>query len=240
MNSKDNITNLFGKSPINPLQKHMKQVHSCLKEFGVFAKAANSEDWEKAQLVHISIGKKEQKADVLKKKLRMNLPSTFMMPFSRRDLLDVLLIQDSIANITKDLAGLMMSRKMVFPKDFADDFLDLSKLCIKTSAAALVAINELDELLETAFSSRERKIVDKMIKRVNELENESSEHIYDAFFKKGFVRCIVNSRFDCQYYKRLGRFDDVQKNGFSKRLCRGFFRSLEVMYQNFSCCISRY
>ena len=113
MNSKDNITNLFGKSPINPLQKHMKQVHSCLKEFGVFAKAANSEDWEKAQLAHISIGKKEQKADVLKKKLRMNLPSTFMMPFSRRDLLDVLLIQDSIANITKDLAGLMMSRKMV-------------------------------------------------------------------------------------------------------------------------------
>ena len=173
MNSKDNITNLFGKSPINPLQKHMKQVHSCLKEFGVFAKAANSEDWEKAQLAHISIGKKEQKADVLKKKLRMNLPSTFMMPFSRRDLLDVLLIQDSIANITKDLAGLMMSRKMVFPKDFAEDFLDLSKLCIKTSAAALVAINELDELLETAFSSRERKIVDKMIKKVNELEHES-------------------------------------------------------------------
>ena len=173
MTGKDNITSLFGKSPISPLQKHMKQVHSCLKEFGVFAKAAEAEDWEKAQLSHTSIGKKEQKADVLKKQLRMNLPSTFMMPFSRRDLLDVLLIQDSIANITKDLAGLMMSRKMVFPKEFAQDFIDLSKLCIKTSAAALVAINELDELLETAFSSRERKIVDKMIKKVNELEHET-------------------------------------------------------------------
>ena len=173
MNRKDNITSLFGKSPISPLQKHMKQAHSCLKEFRVFAKAANSQDWEKAQIAHIYIGKKEQKADVLKKKLRMNLPSTFMMPFSRRDLLDVLLIQDSIANITKDLAGLMMSRKMVFPKEFANDFLDLSKLCIKTSAAALDAINELDELLETAFSSRERKIVDTMIKKVNELEHET-------------------------------------------------------------------
>ena len=173
MNSKENITNLFGKSPINPLQKHMKQVHSCLKEFGVFAKAAKAEDWEKAQLSHISIGKKEQKADVLKKKLRMNLPSTFMMPFSRRDLLDVLLIQDSIANITKDLAGLMMSRKMSLPKEISEDFINLSNLCIKTSAAALLAINELDELLETAFSSRERKIVDTMIKKVNELEHES-------------------------------------------------------------------
>ena len=151
----------------------MKQVHSCLKDFGVFAKAAKAEDWEKAEITHISIGKREHKADVLKKKLRMNLPSTFMMPFSRRDLLDVLLIQDSIANITKDLAGLMMSRKMVLPEEFADDFIDLSKLCIKTSAAALDAINELDELLETAFSSRERKIVDKMIKKVNELEHET-------------------------------------------------------------------
>ena len=171
----DNITSLFGKSPIAPLQKHMKQVHSCLKDFAVFAKATKAQDWDKAETIHISINNKEQKADKLKKKLRMNLPSTFMMPFSRRDLLDVLLIQDSIANITKDLSGLMMTRRMVFPEQIAGDFIKLAGLCIKTSAAALTAINELDELLETAFSSRERKIVDKMIKTVNELEHETDD-----------------------------------------------------------------
>ena len=173
MTNKGNITSLFGKSPISPLQQHMKKVHSCIKEFGLFAKAANAEDWEKAQAAQISIAQKEHKADKLKKKLRMNLPSTFMMPFSRRDLLDVLLIQDSIANITKDLAGLMMSRRMVFPKEFAEDFIKLTGLCIKTSAAALVAINELDELLETAFSSRQRKLVHQMIKKINELEHDT-------------------------------------------------------------------
>ena len=173
MTNKGNITSLFGKSPISPLQQHMKKVHSCIKEFGVFAKATNAENWEKAQAAQISIVQKEHKADKLKKKLRMNLPSTFMMPFSRRDLLDVLLIQDSIANITKDLAGLMMTRRMVFPKEFAEDFINLTGLCIKTSAAALVAINELDELLETAFSSRQRKIVDQMIKKINELEHDT-------------------------------------------------------------------
>ncbi|WP_416652302.1 TIGR00153 family protein [Candidatus Pseudothioglobus sp. Uisw_086] len=173
MTKSGNITSLFGKSPISPLQKHMKQVHSCIKEFGVFAKAAQSEDWDKAQEARVSIGNKEKKADQLKKKLRMNLPSTFMMPFSRRDLLDVLLIQDSIANITKDLAGLMMTRHMVFPKEFAGDFIKLADLCIKTSASALVAINELDELLETAFSSRERKIVSEMVKKINVLEHDT-------------------------------------------------------------------
>ena len=171
----DNITSLFGKSPITPLQKHMKQVHSCLKDFAIFAKATKAQDWKKAETIRISINNKEEKADKLKKKLRMNLPSTFMMPFSRRDLLDVLLIQDSIANITKDLAGLMMTRHMVFPKEIAGDFIKLAELCIKTSAAALVAINELDELLETAFSIRERKIVGKMIKTVNELEHETDD-----------------------------------------------------------------
>ena len=173
MTNKGNISSLFGKSPISPLQQHMKKVHSCIKEFGVFAKATNAEDWEKAQAAQISIAQKEHKADKLKKKLRMNLPSTFMMPFSRRDLLDVLLIQDSIANITKDLAGLMMTRRMVFPKEFAEDFIKLTGLCIKTSAAALVAINELDELLETAFSSRQRKLVHQMIKKINELEHDT-------------------------------------------------------------------
>ena len=175
MARKDNITSLFGKSPIAPLQKHMKQAHSCLKDFNAFAKAADAQDWEKAETICISINKKEEKADKLKKKLRMNLPSTFMMPFSRRDLLDVLLIQDSIANITKDLAGLMMTRHMVFPEEIACDFIKLSGLCIKTSGAAFEAVNELDELLETAFSNRNRKIVANMIKEVNKLEHETDD-----------------------------------------------------------------
>ena len=171
--ARNDISSLFGKSPIKPLQKHMKQVHSCLKDFGVFAKAANDQDWDKAKTFGLSINNKEEKADKLKKKLRMNLPSTFMMPFSRRDLLDVLLIQDSIANITKDLAGLMMTRHMVFPSEIAQDFIELANLCIKTSNAALKAINELDELLETAFSSRERKLVAEMIANVNKFEHQT-------------------------------------------------------------------
>ena len=201
MTGKDNITSLFGKSPISPLQKHMKQVHSCIKEFGVFAQASKSKDWERAQLAQLSISKKENKADQLKKKLRMNLPSTFMMPFSRRDLLDVLLIQDSIANITKDLAGLMMSRKMVFPKEFADDFIKLSEICIKTSGAALVAINELDELLETAFSKRQRKIVDTMIIKINELEHET-DVAQDAIRNKLFLLESSLPPIDVMFYYR--------------------------------------
>ena len=72
MTNSGNFTSLFGKSPISPLQQHMKQVNSCLKEFGVFAKATQLEDWDKAETARTSIGNKEKKADELKKKIRMN------------------------------------------------------------------------------------------------------------------------------------------------------------------------
>lgn len=173
--AKNNIYGLFGKSPISPLQQHMTHVHSCIAELDAFMVAIHKQDWKLADEIKLSIGTKEREADVLKKKLRLSLPSTFMMPFSRRDLLDLLLIQDSIANIAKDVSGLMINRKMSLPDTIFDDVVELTKVCIESSAMALKAINELDELLETAFSTREQKVVNHIIASINNLESESDK-----------------------------------------------------------------
>ncbi|MEO1939535.1 DUF47 family protein, partial [Candidatus Thioglobus sp.] len=103
--AKSIIDGLFGKSPISPLQQHMTSVHSCIAELKGFMVAIHAQDWDQAEQIRSEIGNKEGEADLLKKKLRLSLPSTFMMPFSRRDLLDLLLMQDSIANIAKDVSG---------------------------------------------------------------------------------------------------------------------------------------
>lgn len=172
---KNNIYGLFGKSPISPLQQHMSHVHSCIEALDGLMLAIYAKDWGKAEIINKEISTREGEADVLKKKLRLNLPSTFMMPFSRRDLLDLLLIQDSIANIAKDVSGLMINRKMSLPDEICDDVIELTKVCVQTSAMALKAINELDELLETAFSNRERKVVNSIIADINDLESKSDK-----------------------------------------------------------------
>ncbi len=173
--AKSIIDGLFGKSPISPLQQHMTSVHSCIAELKGFMIAIHAQNWDQAEQIRSDIGTKEGEADTLKKKLRLSLPSTFMMPFSRRDLLDLLLIQDSIANITKDVSGLMINRKMTLPNEIFDDIIELTNVCIQTSATALKAVNELDELLETAFGSRERKVVGSIISDINDLESESDK-----------------------------------------------------------------
>ncbi len=172
--ARNNIYGLFGKSPISPLQQHMTHVHSGVKELNKFMLAIYDNNWDKAGTISSLIATKEGEADTLKKKLRLSLPNTFMMPFSRRDLLDLLLIQDSIINIAKDISGLMFNRKMTLI-DIADDMVNLTKVCVETSKMALKAVNELDELLETAFSSREQKVVNSIIKNINELESKSDK-----------------------------------------------------------------
>ena len=169
------ISSLFGSSPVSPLQAHMASVQDCIVELIPFFKAALKEDWPKAKEQQKKIAKLEREADKLKKKLRLNLPNSLFMPVSRRDLLEVLTMQDKIANKSKDIAGLIIGRKMTFPIEVNEKLLDFITRCIDASKQAQKAINELDELVETGFSGREVKLVQEMIKKLDDIESDTDK-----------------------------------------------------------------
>jgi predicted phosphate transport protein (TIGR00153 family) len=72
-----------------------------------FFSAAVAGDWEEAREVRNEIEALEQEADDLKKKIRLNLPKSLFMPVPREDLLELLLVQDKIANRTRDVSSLI-------------------------------------------------------------------------------------------------------------------------------------
>ncbi len=51
------------------------------------------------------------------------------MPVERRDLLELLLVQDKAANQAKDIAGLTVGRKMIFPGKVAELLPDYVNRC---------------------------------------------------------------------------------------------------------------
>ena len=175
MSRKSHIFSMFGKSPISPMQKHMSEVQACANELIPFFEAVLTNDWDKAAAVQKEIARLEEVADDLKRELRLNLPSGLMMAMSRRDLLETLTTQDKIANKAKDVAGLMLGRKMNFPSEIGPLMLDFVKSCVDTSAQAQTAINELDELVETGFRGREVDLVESMITRLDELESKTDK-----------------------------------------------------------------
>ncbi|PCI08424.1 MAG: TIGR00153 family protein [Gammaproteobacteria bacterium] len=164
---------IFGSSPVSPLQAHMTKVYACASELIPLFNAVINEDWDEVEKIQKIISELEQDADVLKKKLRLNLPKGLFMPVSRQDLLEVLLMQDRIANQAKDIAGTIVGRHMTLPEVVHEDYIRFVSRCVDACKQARKAINELDELVETAFSGQEVRIVTDMITKLDTIESET-------------------------------------------------------------------
>ena len=167
--------NLFGKSPFQPIQDHMTKAHQCAEALIPFLESALADNWEEATKRRHTIAALEGEADDLKSDIRASLPKSLFLPVPRSDLLEVLGAQDKIANAAKDISGLMLGRKMKIPAAIADLFIEFARESIATSAQALKAINELDELVETGFRGREVTAVEELINELDRLEHRNDE-----------------------------------------------------------------
>lgn len=117
----------------------------------------------------------ESEADAIKREVRQHLPRTILLPVNRADLIDLLNLQDKIANTTQDIAGLVVERKMTVPEGIREHLMPFVKTCLEVCRHSATIIEELDELLETGFSGPEARTVSDMIDRLNKLEDQSDE-----------------------------------------------------------------
>lgn len=166
---------IFSQSPFTAMQEHMVIVNECVQQLPLFFDAVLEEDHKKARGVYKSIRKLEDKADSLKKKLRLHMPKSLFMPVARRDLLELLLVQDKAANQTKDITGLIVGRKMVFPESLTILLPDYVKRCAEACKQAMEVINQLDELVETGFAGKEVKVVESIINELDSIESDTDK-----------------------------------------------------------------
>ena len=164
---------LFGRSPIEPIQEHMQAAHQAAQLLSPFVQATMDEKWEKADKVYKKILEAEQNADQLKRSIRQHLPKSLFLPVPRTDLLELVAIQDHVANCAKDVAGVITGRKMQFPEKMHKGIMEFVETCAATSAQALASVQQLDELLEVGFTGRGVKLVEDMLKELDKLEGRT-------------------------------------------------------------------
>lgn len=167
------FVSLFGRSPIGPMQQHIAKSHECAANLVTFFQAVMAEDWERVEQVQKEMVRLEREADKLKKSVRLHLPKSLFLPVPRSDLLDLLSVQDKIANRAKDIAGLMLGRSMGIPAELQPQMLTYVQRAVDASAQALKAMNELDSLLETGFSGREATLVESMVEELDNIEDDT-------------------------------------------------------------------
>lgn len=169
----NSILGVFAKSPIKPLEKHMRIVTKCANQLIPFFESCSQDDWVEAAEVRKLISQTEKDADLLKRQLRLELPGGLFMPVARADILELVTQQDKIANRAKDIAGRVLGRKLKLPEDLQANFSKYLRRCVDATEKAADAINELDDLLETGFRGREVELVEKMINQLDAIEDDT-------------------------------------------------------------------
>jgi predicted phosphate transport protein (TIGR00153 family) len=175
MKSTNPIASLFGSSPFKPLQEHMRIVNECVAEVPALFESLIAGDAAGVEKIRDQIFAKEQAADQMKNQLRAHLPKSLFMPVDRRDLLEVLDMQDSIADTAQDIAGLLTERDMSVPAEMVDDLRSLVQRCVDTCQASASIVGEIDELIETGFRGREAAKVEDMVEKLGKIEDETDE-----------------------------------------------------------------
>jgi len=167
------LANIFGTSPVMPLEKHINVSYRCAKKLDGFFSAVIEGDWDAAGKERDIVADLEHEADDLKKEIRLHLPKSLFMPVPREDLLELLLVQDKIANRTKDITGIVMGRKMEIPDPVADKFVDFVRRCIDAAKQARKSVRELDELFTAGFRGAEVELVSGLIEELDQIETDT-------------------------------------------------------------------
>lgn len=166
------ILNLFGRSPFALLQTHMEKVSSCVHSLIDLFNALKVGDQEVIEKIASEIAEQEHAADIVKNDIRNHLPKSLFLAMDRTSLLDILSIQDSIADKAEDIAVLASLKPITLLADLREDFDAFLNKNIETFNQANAVIHELHELLESSFGGSEAEKVRSMIDAIAHNEHE--------------------------------------------------------------------
>ncbi len=136
-------------------------------------------DEKKIREVRDEIFALENEADEIKNELRSHLPKSLFMPVDRRDILEILDLQDSIADTAQDIAGALMVRRPKVLDSIRSPLMDLTGRCLDACHQMARIMEKLDELVETGFRGRDSEIVLAMINELNRIETDTDRKAID-------------------------------------------------------------
>jgi len=159
----------------------MQCVVECVHKLVDFFMAVGKGKWVDAGCCYDELVRIELQATIVKRDIRLHLPNSLLTPIARTDLLDLLSKQGEIVKIAKKSAELIFLREMTFPESLSDSMLNFVKAASVSVDKAMQIIDELDELIETAFSNREIDKIRELITSLDLFEQEIGRLQCDIF-----------------------------------------------------------
>ena len=169
------LSEVLSSSPLAVMERHAETCLDCVTKLMAYFEAAQAGDWNKAEKLQLEISRLEGIADEIKMDVRKNLPRGLWMSVSRTDLLELVRVQDKMANETKDIAGLSLGRNLAFPQKLEKSLFKFIETVIEASAKAVEVVSATRDLSRTAFGAWQAKAIVSKCALVEKIERRSDE-----------------------------------------------------------------
>lgn len=167
------IGKLFGRSPFSQIQQHMEQVGKCVRKMAEAIEAVKEGRFDDLDQLSIEVSKLEHQADQIKDDIRERLLKRFFMPIDRSEVLEILSLQDSLADTAEDVCKVLTLKKIPFPEDIQEDFGKFVELNIQAVEICATIIDQMDELIESGFGGTEAERIRGLSKDVAFAEHQA-------------------------------------------------------------------
>lgn len=168
------IARLFGKSPFAPLQTHMNKVAGCVEKLSLLIKALSIGEMAIIEKLAEEISLLEHEADLTKNDIRNHLPGSIFLPIDRGQFLEILSVQDSIADQAEKI-GLLLTLHPLSHYKALETHLEAHYLSsLEVFQSAFKIMKEIEELLESSFGGLEAEKVKSMVEETAFKEHKAS------------------------------------------------------------------
>ena len=167
------FSKLFGKSPFKPMKKHMSIANECAMHMSSAFEAFIKGDKDTLKEIKRGISQLESDADKILEELQSRLPKTMFLPVDRRDLLDVLEMQEAIADRSQDIVGLMLDLPMDVPQEMQKPIKHLVINVTEAVNGAYQIVKSFENLVETGFKGPHVEKTQGLIHEVVGMETDA-------------------------------------------------------------------
>jgi predicted phosphate transport protein (TIGR00153 family) len=167
------LSKLFPKTPLSYLQLHMEKTCECLVKLKELCEVRAESAPSKIEEIASKISELEHDADSIKNDIRTSLPRTFLFSMDRINFLEILTLQDNLADAAEDIADILILKNLspiVSLEDKIRDYIDTN---LDATWILKEMVFDLDTLVEASFGGPIAIKMHRQIKQIAQKEHEA-------------------------------------------------------------------
>ena len=180
------IARLFGKSPFAPLQSHMEKVGACIGKLKEIFAHLFEQNLSAIEPLVAVLSKLEHEADLTKNDIRNQLPKSLFLPIDRSQILEILSLQDCIADKCEEVANLFIFEMIEPIEPIMEELKSFFEKNMEAFDECVAVTKEMEKLIEASFGGAEAQKVKEMVDKSSYREYESDlikHSLLKNFFK---------------------------------------------------------